>query len=50
VVGHSEVGYLTEVFNDMVARLREGRKALATINKTLTEKTRNYETSPSPTA
>ena len=38
VVGHSEVGYLTEVFNDMVARLREGRGALASINKTLTEK------------
>ena len=38
VVGHSEVGYLTEVFNDMVARLREGRGALASINKTLSEK------------
>jgi diguanylate cyclase (GGDEF)-like protein len=38
VVGHSEVGYLTEVFNDMVARLREGREALARINETLTEK------------
>jgi diguanylate cyclase (GGDEF)-like protein len=38
VVGHSEVGYLTEVFNGMVGHLREGREALATINKTLTEK------------
>jgi diguanylate cyclase (GGDEF)-like protein len=38
VVGQSEVGYLTEVFNGMVARLREGREELATINQTLTKK------------
>lgn len=38
VRGHSEVGYLTEVFNDMVARLRQGREELAAINETLREK------------
>ena len=34
----SEVGYLTEVFNDMVARLRQGREELASINETLRQK------------
>ena len=38
VLSRSEVGYLTEVFNDMVARLRQGREELAAINKTLREK------------
>ena len=38
VRGSSEVGYLTEVFNDMVARLRQGREELAAINETLREK------------
>jgi diguanylate cyclase (GGDEF)-like protein len=38
VVSRSEVGYLTEVFNDMVARLRQGREELAAINKTLRKK------------
>jgi diguanylate cyclase (GGDEF)-like protein len=38
VLSGSEVGYLTEVFNDMVARLRQGREELAAINKTLREK------------
>ena len=38
VVSSSEVGYLTEVFNDMVARLRQGREELAAINKTLRKK------------
>lgn len=36
-----EVGYLTEVFNDMVAHLRRGRDDLAAINTTLSE--RNQE-------
>jgi len=38
VRGSSEVGYLTEVFNDMVARLRQGREELAAINETLRQK------------
>jgi diguanylate cyclase (GGDEF)-like protein len=38
VGSRSEVGYLTEVFNDMVARLRQGREELAAINETLREK------------
>jgi len=33
-----EVGYMTEVFNNMVARLRQGRQELATINDTLRER------------
>jgi diguanylate cyclase (GGDEF)-like protein len=41
VSSRSEVGYLTEVFNDMVARLRQGREELAEINKTLRQK--NFE-------
>jgi len=35
VVGGGEVAYLTDVFNDMVARLKEGREALAESNATL---------------
>ncbi len=38
VSSRSEVGYLTEVFNDMVARLRQGREELAAINETLQQK------------
>jgi diguanylate cyclase (GGDEF)-like protein len=38
VLSGSEVGYLTEVFNDMVARLRQGREQLAVINETLRKK------------
>jgi diguanylate cyclase (GGDEF)-like protein len=38
VLSRSEVGYLTDVFNDMVARLRQGREELADINETLREK------------
>ncbi len=38
VGSRSEVGYLTEVFNDMVARLRQGREELASINETLRQK------------
>jgi diguanylate cyclase (GGDEF)-like protein len=41
VSSRSEVGYLTEVFNDMVARLRQGREELAAINETLRQK--NFE-------
>lgn len=37
VVGHSEVRYLTEIFNTMVARLRTDREELARINATLTK-------------
>jgi diguanylate cyclase (GGDEF)-like protein len=44
VAGHSEVRYLTEVFNDMVARLREDREELAKINLTLTEKNQELQT------
>jgi diguanylate cyclase (GGDEF)-like protein len=43
VVTRSEVGYLTEVFNDMVARLRQGREELAAINETLREKNSELE-------
>jgi diguanylate cyclase (GGDEF)-like protein len=38
ILSRSEVGYLTEVFNDMVARLRQGRDELAAINETLRKK------------
>ncbi len=38
VSSRSEVGYLTEVFNAMVARLRRGREKLAAINETLRQK------------
>jgi diguanylate cyclase (GGDEF)-like protein len=38
VLSRSEVGYLTEVFNAMVKRLRQGRETLATINETLRRK------------
>ncbi|MFQ5988402.1 MAG: diguanylate cyclase [Candidatus Methylomirabilales bacterium] len=38
VLSGGEVGYMTEVFNDMVARLRQGRDDLAAINQTLSER------------
>jgi diguanylate cyclase (GGDEF)-like protein len=38
IVGGGEVSYLTEVFNDMVARLREGRDALDAANESLRKK------------
>ncbi len=38
VQSRSEVGYLTEVFNSMVTRLRQGREKLAAINETLRQK------------
>ena len=38
VLGGGEVGYLTSVFNDMVARLREGRRQLAAANAALLER------------
>jgi diguanylate cyclase (GGDEF)-like protein len=38
VVSGGEMGYLTEVFNDMVARLKEGRRELDEINETLRQK------------
>ncbi len=37
VLGGGEVGYLTEVFNDMVSRLRSGREELDAINAKLRE-------------
>jgi diguanylate cyclase (GGDEF)-like protein len=37
VFSRSEVGYLTEAFNSMVARLRQNQHELATINGMLTE-------------
>ena len=38
VLSRGEVGYLTEVFNNMVTRLRQGREKLAAINETLRQK------------
>ena len=38
VLSRNEVGYLTEVFNDMVARLRHGREQLDAINEKLRKK------------
>jgi diguanylate cyclase (GGDEF)-like protein len=43
VVSRGEVGYLTEAFNDMVARLRQGQEELATINGKLTEKNKELQ-------
>lgn len=40
VLSGGEVGYMTEVFNDMVARLHQGRDDLAAINNTLSERNR----------
>jgi diguanylate cyclase (GGDEF)-like protein len=39
----SEIGYLTEVFNHMVARLRQGRDELAAANEALQEKNKELE-------
>jgi diguanylate cyclase (GGDEF)-like protein len=41
VHGRSEVGYLTSVFNDMVARLRKFREENAAINQELRERNEN---------
>jgi len=41
VTTHGELGYMTEVFNHMVTRLRQGREQLAAINETLRK--RNLE-------
>jgi diguanylate cyclase (GGDEF)-like protein len=38
VVGSGEVAYLTQVFNDMVKRLREGREQLNAANEALRQK------------
>jgi diguanylate cyclase (GGDEF)-like protein len=43
VLSRSEVGYLTQVFNLMVARLRKGREQLAAANEALTEKNKELE-------
>lgn len=43
VLSGGEVGYLTEVFNNMVARLREGREALAAVTETLRRKNEELE-------
>ena len=43
VLSRSEVGYLTQVFNHMVARIRKGREQLATANEALTEKNKELE-------
>jgi len=40
VLGRSELGYMTEVFNDMVTRLRQGREGLGAMNRTLRERNR----------
>lgn len=41
--GGGEVGYLTDVFNHMVSRLREGRQELDRINETLRRKNEELE-------
>jgi diguanylate cyclase (GGDEF)-like protein len=43
VVSLGEVGYLTEAFNKMVGRLRQGQEELAAINGMLTEKNKELE-------
>ncbi|MGH7538642.1 MAG: diguanylate cyclase [Gemmatimonadales bacterium] len=43
VLSGGEVGYLTEVFNNMVVRLREGRQALDAANETLRKKNEELE-------
>lgn len=43
VIGRGEVGYMTEVFNYMVASLRQGRKELAAINRKLREKNKELK-------
>jgi len=43
VMGGGEVGYLTQVFNNMVARLREGREQLDAIHETLRTKNEELE-------
>jgi len=40
VVGRGELGYMTEVFNDMVSRLRQVREELGAMNRTLRERNR----------
>jgi diguanylate cyclase (GGDEF)-like protein len=42
--GGGEVGYLTDVFNHMVSRLREGRRELDLIHETLRRKNEELET------
>jgi diguanylate cyclase (GGDEF)-like protein len=43
VVNRGEVGYMTEVFNYMVGRLRKGREELAAINQALIDKNKELE-------
>jgi diguanylate cyclase (GGDEF)-like protein len=43
VLSGGEVGYLTQVFNNMVVRLREGREALDAANETLRRKNEELE-------
>ena len=43
VLSRSEVGYLTQVFNQMVARLRKGREQLASANEALKDKNKELE-------
>ncbi|HMA44485.1 MAG TPA: diguanylate cyclase [Gemmatimonadales bacterium] len=43
VISGGEVGYLTQVFNNMVVRLREGREALDAANETLRRKNEELE-------
>jgi diguanylate cyclase (GGDEF)-like protein len=43
VIGSGEVATLTEVFNDMVRRLREGRAQLNAVNATLQQKNEELE-------
>src|SRR5439155_23892998 len=41
--GGGEVGYLTQVFNHMVSRLREGRQALDSANRKLRDQNKELE-------
>lgn len=43
IVGHGEVAYMTQVFNHMVTRLRQGREELAAINATLSDKNQELQ-------
>jgi len=43
VVTHGEVGHMTRVFNDMVARLRQGREELAATNAALSQKNQELQ-------
>lgn len=43
IVGHGELGHMTQVFNDMVMRLRQGREELGAANLALSEKNQELQ-------